>query len=688
MTKYANWLSICLATTLVVACGGGGGGGGTAAVSDSLAGVVAVGAPIANAQVTLVCGDGSTKSTTADSSGNYSFTNLAGCTAPYVVKAVGDVGGTSEAYVSVLPTTISGEVNLNVTPITNAIAATLASDGDPLKLANDLLAEKLRLTETAVSSRVTALKASLSGALTTAGLPADFDLMKTKFTPDGTGFDKVLDNLKVDVKSSGVSITNASGSVVDDMQNISGTAPVANFSSSAITISNATNFSNPLPTIPSAVLDNSIANVFQSQLNRCFAAVAASRGSIGSLGTACQSLQIASDYLNDGRTAAQELGWRLTSDLYDNAKFGRPEVIRFLSSDATDTRALVSIPLLRADNVPETIQTVVEQSTTTGGVLKLRGNQRPFLIDVSGSVIKSTRLVKRGTAVSGEKSTFFLTGLGIYLDYNVGSASTKINYVKVTGPALPSGGLFLRKGAAGCDVYFTMMRDSTTSPYSCVGIFQLSSRAATTSDFDNFGGNFGSSNGCLGGTPCVHFADTKMSDADITAIQPGASYKFEIFGTSTGCGGAQCPNYTFYQRLRSRPYTMGDVATQSGEVDKIKWNEGISQATIDSIIPVSGATPATLNSLTLSYVRNLDAAPPFKSYIQVYKAGTLQNDAKMLPIAPNYVAGTEISVTLNNSGSGWTNPQTNNTNSASNYNWIELLSRNKFGTVLDRQWRW
>ena len=687
--KIKLFSSFLIASALT-ACGGGGGGagGGSAVVSDSLGGVIAVGAPIANAQVTLVCGDGSTKSTAADSSGSYNFTDLAGCTAPYVVKAVGDVGGTQEAYISVLPKTISGATNLNVTPITNAIAATLASDGDPLKLANDLLAEKSRITETAVLNRVTALKASLSGALTTAGLPADFDLMTTKFTANGAGFDKVLDNLKVDVKASGVTIANASGVVVDDMKNIPGTAPAADFSSAAITISNSTNFSAPLPTIPSAVLDNTIADVFQSQLNRCFATASASRGSIGNLGTACQSLQIASDYLNDGRNAAQELGGRLASALYDNAKFGKPEVIRFLSSDASDTRALVSIPLLRADSVPETIQTVVEQSTATGGVLKLRGNQRPFFIDISGSVSKITRLVKRGTSIGGEKSTFFLTGLNIFLDYNIGSASTKINYVKVTGPALPIGGIFLRKGGTGCDQYFTMMRDSTTNPYSCVGLFQLSSRAATTSDFDNFGGLFGSSNGCFGGTPCVNFSDTKVTDADITAIQPGASYKFEVFGTSTGCGGAQCPDYTFYQRLRSRPYTMGDVATQSGEVDKIKWNEGLSQASIDSITPISGATPATLNSMAVSYVRNLDAAPPFKTYIQVSKAGTLQVDSKMLPIAPNYVAGTEISVSLSNSGSGWINPQTNNSNSSANYNWIELISKNKYGTILDRQWRY
>jgi hypothetical protein len=61
----------------------------------------------------------------------------------------------------------------------------------------NIATEKNQITETAVNARTTALKNSLSGALSSAGVSADFDLMQTPFTADGKGFDKVLDNIKV-----------------------------------------------------------------------------------------------------------------------------------------------------------------------------------------------------------------------------------------------------------------------------------------------------------------------------------------------------------------------------------------------------------------------------------------------------------------------------------------------------------
>ena len=667
-------------------------GGDTSTAGNSISGIVAVGAPIANAAMTLVCGNGDTQSTTADVNGAYSFTALSSCTAPYVVKANGFVGGTQESFVSVLPKSVTGAVKLNVTPITNAIAATLAPNGDPMNLVTNIATEKNQITEAAVNARATALKNSLSGALSSAGVSADFDLMQTPFTADGKGFDKVLDNIKVDVKSSGITLTNSAGSVVDDVGNRT-TSSVGDFSASTISISNATNFSSALPSLPSAILDHSIVDIFQTQLNNCFATPSASRGTIGSLGTNCQVFQIASDYLNDGRNATQEFGGRLSSATYDNAKFGRPEVIRFLSTSATDTRAIVSISLLRSDYVPEIIQTVVEQSSATGGVLKLRGNQRPFLIDLSGSVIKLSRIVQRNSTTAA-KSTFYMTGLNIFLDYKIGCAGSnvpgctgtsskgKISHVKVTGPFLPTTGLFLRNnGSGGCDQYFTIWRSNSTTPNNCSAIFQLSSRAATTSDTDNY-------NSLFGNPTSPNFADAKVSDADILALNPGALYKFEVYGTSDGCNGA-CPNYVFEQRLRSRPYTMGSVANLSGEVDRIKWNDSLQASSIDSITPATGASPATLASLNIAYIRNLNAAPPFKTFIQTRttSGGSIQSDSLLLPISPGYVSGSTVSVNLTNSGTPWNNPKTT-TNSLDTYNQIELVSRNRFGTILDRVWRY
>jgi hypothetical protein len=288
-----------------------------------------------------------------------------------------------------------------------------------------------------------------------------------------------------------------------------------------------------------------------------------------------------------------------------------------------------------------------------------------------------------------------MTGLNIFLDYKIGCAGSnvpgctggtsskgKISYVKVTGPFLPTTGLFLRNnGSGGCDQYFTIWRNSSSTPNNCSAIFQLSSRAATTSDTDNYNSLFNTSTS-------PNFADAKVSDADILALKPGALYKFEVYGTSDGCNGA-CPNYVFEQRLRSRPYTMGSVANLSGEVDRIKWNDSLQASSIDSITPAIGASPATLASLNIAYIRNLDAAPPFRTYIQTRttSGGSIQSDWLPLPISPGYVPGSTISVNLTNSGEPWNNPKTT-TNSLDTYNQIELVSRNRFGTILDRMWRY
>lgn len=687
-----------LALVSVAALTACGGGGGSTATVNSLGGLAATGAPLSGAQINLTCANGIRQTTTADAAGQYSFTNLDGCTAPYVVTAVGTVNGTTESLVSVHPTTVNGVQNLNITPISNAIAATLSSTGDPANLASNIGTEVSNLSATAISQRTTALSAALSGMLTSAGVASGFNFLTSPFSANSQGFDKVLDNLSVDVKSSGIDITNIGGVVHDDLGNL-GTAPTSDFSTGTLTISKNTNFSSGLNAIPSQVLDANIADIFHSTLNNCFASAAANRGTVASLGSSCQTLQIASDYKNDGRTAANEFNGRLQNSLYDGAQFSKPSIVRYLSNTSTDTRAIVDFNLRRADGVPETITTVVEQSTATGGVLKLRGNQRPFWIDVAGVVQKRQQVVQRNSTTA-KLSTFYLTSIQFYLDYNVGGAGANnpngVKYMHVTGPLLPTtgtGGIWLRKGPTGCDQYFTIWRDpsgnggapTATAAASCSALWQLSSRSATSSDYDNLGSLFGAD---LTNNP--HFADSKLSDAEILNIKPGTAYKFEVFLNSNS--GTSTPDYVFYQRLRSRPYTMGDATLRNGEIDMVKWNDGLLQSSVDAITPPSSVSglPDTVGAINVSYTRTANAAPPFKVMLQVKQlnAGvySTQVDSSMLPVSPDYVNGTVISRDLNNSGTPWNNPQ--KTTGLNTMNFIQLIARNKMGTMVLRDWKY
>ena len=688
-----NQISQIVFVSIALAACGGGGGSASSSSSNSLGGVVATGAPMDGASVTLTCANGATKTTSSNSSGSYSFTDLSGCTAPYVVTAVGQVNGTTETLVSVFPTEASGSQNVNVTPLTHAIAATLSTNGNPLSLASNISSSAAGITTTAVNARTSAIATALSGMLTSAGVTTAFNPITGAFSADSTGVDKVLDNLTVDVKSSGVSITNSSGSVQDDMGSLS-SAPAADFSSGSITLSSNTNFSS-ISALPAQVLDSTFADVFQSQLNTCFASPAANRGSVSNLGASCSAIKIASDYLNDGRTGSNEFDGRLASSLYDGATFAKPQLIRYLSSSATDKRALIEFDLIRSDKVTEQIFTVVEQSTGTGGVLKLRGNRRPFFFDVAGVVQKRTQVFQRNTTTA-HLGSFYATSIQFYLDYNTGGAGTDntngVKWAHVTGPLLPTTGVWLRRGPAGCDQYFTIWRDqagsaasSGNSAANCSALWQLSSRAASSSDYDNWGSLFGTDY-----TNNPQFADSKITDAAITAIQPGTSYKFEVFLMSNN---TNTPDYVFYQRLRSRPYTMGDATLQNGEIDSVKWNEGLQQSSIDAITPPSSTSglPATVSSLNVSYARTPNAAPPFKVMVQVKQstgnnAYRIEVDSKYLPIDPNYVAGTVISKDLTNGSAGWHNPQL--TTGSGTLNFMQMVARNRIGTMVLRDWKY
>jgi len=61
-------------------------------------------------------------------------------------------------------------------------------------------------------------------------------------------------------------------------------------------------------------------------------------------------------------------------------------------------------------------------------------------------------------------------------------------------------------------------------------------------------------------------------------------------------------------------------------------------------------------------------------------------DSKYLPIDPNYVAGAVISRDSTNGGAGWHNPQL--TTGSGTMNLIQLISRNRMGTMVLRDWKY
>jgi hypothetical protein len=193
---------------LVAGCGGGGGGGDDAPPAQNTppqtaaSGTAAVGAPIAGAQVTLKDSQGTSRTATTGTDGTYSV-NTTGLVPPFFLQ-VSNTGGTLYS--------VSADANntttINITPLTDLIIrswynvqgvtvdtafAAPATNPPPAPAQVDLIAEVVR--------NVVQLW------LDQAGVAADFNLISSPFTANGTGVDEVLDRTSVNPGTGQITIT-------------------------------------------------------------------------------------------------------------------------------------------------------------------------------------------------------------------------------------------------------------------------------------------------------------------------------------------------------------------------------------------------------------------------------------------------------------------------------------------------
>lgn len=194
MSSFQWWL-LPAATAVLVACGGGG-GSPSASSPISISGTAAIGAPLAGAQVkvydsagTVVVSDG-----LVGADGNYSVTIPAGARGPFVFVA--DDG--DQQYVSVLSDT--SQTTVNITPLSNLLAATLSASGNPANLVAEIANNATGINATSYDARLSALRTAIAPVLSAAGVSAStFDPVRSVFSANGSGIDKVLDVLDVSI---------------------------------------------------------------------------------------------------------------------------------------------------------------------------------------------------------------------------------------------------------------------------------------------------------------------------------------------------------------------------------------------------------------------------------------------------------------------------------------------------------
>ncbi len=203
--KKLKIVSSGILIAVLTACGGGG-GGSSSSTATPLTGTAAIGAPMADAAVTLKDSEGNTQTATANSSGEFEFKDVGALKAPFILKAVAMVGGEEKSLFSALdqkPTAGNSGV-INVTPLTNAIVAQLAPTGDASALFTTPTDLATAVTSTKVNDATAKTVEAVKAVLTQLGVDVEkFDPMKSTFKADSTGKDKLFDLVKFQPSATG-----------------------------------------------------------------------------------------------------------------------------------------------------------------------------------------------------------------------------------------------------------------------------------------------------------------------------------------------------------------------------------------------------------------------------------------------------------------------------------------------------
>lgn len=531
----------CVATYLT-ACGGGGGSSTSStptptATTATLSGTAAAGSPMDGGTVTVRDSTGALVGTTiTKADGSYSLDFEPGkYVPPFVISANGSIGGGSETFVSVQPTAIIAGTTqfVNATPATHAIAARISSTGNPLDLIDSIATQKGNITASNLSTVEGAFRAFLDSHLTSVGLSNSYNLISDAFNAK---FDKLLDNVKFDVSPSGViTVSSSAGQAVNDLGDASATPGLTSLAATAKTAviaantnPSATDKANiPAPPANTVALGIDVLETIRTSLDECMKLPAASRIS----SSVCNQYIITS-YKNDGRTIAQEFGQNgpidFTSTGNDGMVFKKPEILRQIDMTKDAEMLVIRLTGLRKDGTTRELISIAKNNVSGANTgWKLVGNQRDFDTSMSASVVKRV-------SAGGKNTNRYESSLNPYIQRN-----SNINYVKVTGPGMPSGGIFL-KNRAGCDFLTIVPAINSNQAVPCSTLYRL--QVARISD----------------GTPVTFSsnqwlqANPQKTDAEVLAINANDVYTFEIYKTNN-------TKVTYLNRLRAKPITVAEV---------------------------------------------------------------------------------------------------------------------------------
>lgn len=557
-------LALAGAVLLMLAgCGGGGSSdspvSGTPSTTVTLSGVAATGAAFVEAVITVLDSTGAVVGTSAPvgADGSYSVTLAEGAKAPFVLVASRTTAdGEVQSLVSVLESTTV--TTANVTPVTNLIASLLSASGDPMKLASELASGTTQVTADAVAATVQEVKTILAPLLEATGTIAT-DPLKGTFAVDGTGYDRLLDSLSINIVPASATSSNIEIAVKQALPDGEQPASIS-FSSTSTAVA-------PLPAVDAATLVESGTSVliadFLKQLSACFALPLGDRVTAGGTAAAdiqaaaCRGAFVASDptlYKSNGRLVGKgkafngifvdgATGTVFNQGSYEFTRGNGDLVVGYKSKDSSGN---------------ETFDTFVLRKDTDGK-LRLIGNQYQYP-GGAAPYEQFRQFVTLGQSAYSYRSTGYLLSVDNQTD---GSGNAIFGKVEVISP---KGVTLTLKPAAGYS-YLPLVKGGTTLGTNFVRLRSAFADSATTADIPTI-------------DPGLFFSATAYSDADIAALPSQAVWTFRYFlAGNTG----STPDAIQTYKTRNRALTIAELQQQ-----------GLSQLTNTVISDIqANANPTT-----------------------------------------------------------------------------------------------
>lgn len=616
-----------------------------------LSGTVATGAAVEGAVVRITgsagdnacanatsTGTGTPAELVATSLGVYSCELVDAAAAPYVVVAI-DPTGLRPAMVSMVSTRpAQGSSSVaNVTPLTNAIAAMLAPNNDPLTLVpqeGDDAATKtqraanLGTASTRLAAQNAAVVTQLTPLLVTLGIdPATFNPISTPFAPRSTGgatgdsIDKLLDIVKVDYSAGlpavGTAFTDAVPISLPGASNprtVSTGSVVTAFSASELDFARTTLQTcfalPPASRVPNGTSTITVGGATRTAVNSPIAP--ACQGIV--IDDAPSAVRGSDTFLTSGSPASVFFRNVLLDPTMTGARFNIVDVMRvFPSADGKD-RAVVNIKWTDSLGNPGNFILVAKKypgSRSNASQWWLYGNQR--IINASVQPWNS-RTTQTNGGYSGSAISQYRSGLLVFIDRDRNNPNAAgLTSAVVTGPGLPTAGLVMvqpsgldsnagmgvwrKDGIPMTGVVSTTNAATGTSSnlYSLQGSAGVVGSAATSlAAFPNAGATCGSSAAGSGicNNSLVHPSDFGLASNagyifDVTSIPAWSTYTFALYYNN-----ATLPSTSFTASIVSGIATASAVSTQV-------WQD-IDAATLSLLSPTA-VTAGTATSFTVGW---------------------------------------------------------------------------------------